>query len=281
MIDIKGLPSKHIELIKSEKDIDSILQKGGDAAKRTIYVVNEFREMMNEFSKFRFHIESQNSLLKLEDGAVKNKEFSDAEKAALRIQVSFEEEKKFYQFLVRKEQEEKIDMLKAFGEMEDITLLGNIMAGMAKASERLTAVRGKLYRNYELLEQVKREIKGAGGEDVDELNQLQNEIAENVNHLREESERIMRTEEMIRSITSKISVVGEQKAEKADESKIKKVIAEASSWIKNLRKESKKAEEGVAKVETGQQKVEKKEGGLMKLLQNRGLIRKPQNLKKQ
>jgi hypothetical protein len=277
MMELKGHPGKHIELIKSEKDIDSILQKGGDAAKRTIYVINEFREMMSEFAKFRYQIESQNALLKSQDEAVRNKEFSEAEKAALRIWVSFEEEKKFYQFLVRKEQEEKIEMLKAFGEMEDITLLGNIMAGMAKSSERLTEVRGRLYRNYELLEKLKRAVaeERAGGDIIEEINRLESEIAENIKHLREESERIMRTEEMIRSINSKIGAVGEQKAEKTDESRIKKVLAEVGDWIKNLRKERKKVEEGVAKVEVEQQNVEKKEGGLMKLLQSRGLIKKP------
>jgi hypothetical protein len=269
MIDIKGPAGKHIELIKSGEDIDSILQKGGDAARRTIYAIHQFKELMDKFRNFRFHIESQNSLLKLQDGAVRSKEFSDAERAAETIKDSFEEEKKFYQFLVRKEEEERTDMLKAFGEMKDITLLGNIMAGMAKASERINMVRAKLYKNYEILERVKKKMGGAArGEHIDEINKLENEIAENANHLREESDRIIRTEAMIRDINNRVGAVAEQRAEKGDEGRIKRIIAETGSRIRSIRKEGKKAEEGVAKVEVEQQRTEKKEGSFLKRIED-------------
>jgi hypothetical protein len=241
MIDLKGERKEHINLIKTEEGINKLNQNSSDAEKRTIYAVNEFKELISNFNKFRYHIGSQNELLKSQDGFVRNKEFAEAKSNAEKIKADFIEERKFYEFLRRKEKDDRIKMLNVFKEVIDIGLLGNILARMARTAQRNKEVREELNAEYTQLEKLRKDLgKNASKEIMDKIDGFETRITDRLRVLQEENERMMGTEELINRVQDRIKAVKEQKAGVAGEKEVdtRRVLRDEEKQVEKIESKS-------------------------------------------
>lgn len=256
-IKLTGKERRAIGLIKKEKDIETIVQKGKETAQKTLIAVHEFQQITQHFDRFKHNIDKQNLLLDAEEKALKTKDAEEVENRAEDIKKSFEEETRFYRYLESKEGEILVEVLREFGKMKDITRLSGVMRGMGETTLKLEKTERDVDEIYKGLENFKRTHKLSESQ-VSEINKLQRRVDENERALNDVIKGSTQSEAFVHSIIGKISGIADIKEEeREDEEK------EITNGIKQAERHEGEDKKRADEVESEKKRINKEADDVM------------------
>jgi len=233
-IKLTGEEKRAIGLIKSEEDTEGIIREGGEVAKSVLLAIHNFKEIVERLSHYSYIMKIQDSILKREDDALVEGNMPDVLEKAEGLEASFNEEVKFYDYIKKKEEEEKIEVLKAFGEMKEVTDLGIIAGNLQKSSIIFGQIITDIDKEFRMLEEKKHLIKAKGlGDDlIEDINKQEERLELNRRKLYAEREVMVNAEKMMHMKIAEMEALKKEKDKKRIED-AKKTISKGIGSLRS------------------------------------------------